>query len=59
MPSRDPTVHTSVRVPLSLLAALDALERPYRATMTRTEHIREAVREYVQRYSEEARHADR
>ena len=53
----DPTVHTSVRVPRSLLRDLDALRRPYRTTWTRTEHVREAIREYVERHREVS-HAD-
>lgn len=45
-----PLVHVSVRVPADLLERLDAVRRPYRTRMRRTEHIRAALREYVERH---------
>lgn len=45
-------MHVTVRIPVELVEAVDAVEIPYRA-MTRSAHVREALIDYVNKHSKQ------
>lgn len=43
-------MHVTVRIPIDLVDAVDAVEIPYRS-MSRSAHVREALIDYVNKHS--------